>query len=125
MPACVAALQAVLVNGGTASTSELLAGALRDDSTNATLIGEKTFGKGTTQKVLPLSNGSTVLVSSQTFTLPKHEVLNKVGLQPDVACKPDEVVEEFWQAGSTDTSSLKDDPCIRMAQEHLEHMLSS
>eukprot|EP00891_Asterochloris_glomerata_P001756 jgi/Astpho2/1756/Aster-04177 len=116
---------AVLVNGGTASTSELLAGALRDDSTNATLIGEKTFGKGTTQKVLPLSNGSTVLVSSQTFTLPKHEVLNKVGLQPDVACKPDEVVEEFWQAGSTDTSSLKDDPCIRMAQEHLEHMLSS
>ena len=114
----------MLVNGGTASTSELLAGALRDDGTNATLVGEKTFGKGTTQKVLPLSNGSTVLISSQTFTLPKHEILNKVGLQPDVACKPDEIVEEFWQAGSTDTSSLKDDSCIQMAQRHLEHMMS-
>lgn len=70
-------LQVVLVNGGTASTSELLAGALHD-SARVPLVGEKTFGKGITQRVVPLSDGSVLLVSTATYMTPNRVPVHKV-----------------------------------------------
>jgi hypothetical protein len=70
-------LQVILVNGGTASTSELLAGALHD-AAGVPLVGEKTFGKGVTQRVVPLSDGSVLLVSTASYMTPNHMRVHKV-----------------------------------------------
>ena len=72
------AMQVVMVNGGTASTSELLAGALHD-SAGVPLVGEKTFGKGITQRVVPLSDGSVLLVSTATYMTPNRVPVHTVG----------------------------------------------
>lgn len=113
--------QVVLVNHSTASTSELLAGALHDEL-HAPLIGTTTFGKGRTQRVIRLSDGkSTLLVSTLKYFTPQHSTIHSVGLQPDVVCKPDEVLGQQWlggRVGDDDASlSLLDDPCIRLAAE--------
>ena len=65
------------MNGGTASTSELLAGALHD-AAGVPLLGEKTFGKGITQRVVNLSDGSVLLVSTATYMTPRHTPVHKV-----------------------------------------------
>ncbi len=65
------------MNGGTASTSELLTGALHAGGRAAT-IGEHTFGKGRTQKVLQLHDKSTLLVSNSLVTTPALERIDKV-----------------------------------------------
>ena len=80
-------LQVVLVNGGTASTSELLAGALHD-SAGVQLVGEKTFGKGVTQRVVPLSDGSVLLVSTASYMTPKHIPVHKVKPPASVSSHP-------------------------------------
>ena len=108
----------VLVNSQTASTSELLAGALRDNY-HALLMGEPTFGKGRTQRVLELSDGSTLLVSTFEYFTPSHGKVDKVGLQPDVVCVPEVVLGEQWQAGAVAGGSLLDDPCIHKATQKL------
>ncbi|KAL0028327.1 hypothetical protein WJX79_010735 [Trebouxia sp. C0005] len=111
----------VLVNGGTASTSELLAGALHD-AAGVPLVGEKTFGKGVTQRVVPLSDGSVLLVSTASYMTPNHMPVHKVGLQPDLACVPEVTQTEYWVAGSRDSEDLSQDPCIQMAQDKLSSM---
>lgn len=108
----------VLVNGGTASTSELLAGALHDD-VGAQLLGSRTFGKGRTQRVIRLSDGSALLVSIALYTTPAGTPVDKVGLTPDVACAPEGVGEERWFAGAVGGGSLLDDPCIKLAVDRL------
>jgi C-terminal processing protease CtpA/Prc len=110
--------QVVLINGRTASTSELLAGALHDEYP-ALLLGERTFGKGRTQRVLPLKSGDTLLVSTAQYSMPHGAPVDKVGLAPDVACVPEEVVGEQWQAGEVGPGSLLDDPCIVEAAKRL------
>lgn len=67
------------MNGGTASTSELLAGALHAGG-RAAMIGEHTFGKGRTQKVLQLRDNSTLLVSNSLVITPALERIDKVRL---------------------------------------------
>eukprot|EP00198_Chlamydomonas_reinhardtii_P013391 XP_001702728.1 tail-specific protease [Chlamydomonas reinhardtii] len=77
---------AVLVDRYSASTSELLAGALRDNA-RALLVGERTFGKGRTQWVVELSGGATLLVSTDTYTTPALRPVDHVGLPPDLTCR--------------------------------------
>lgn len=72
----------ILVNGGSASASEILAGALRDNR-NVTLIGEKTFGKGTVQEVHGMKNGSSIKVSIAEWLTPNGTSINGQGLEPD------------------------------------------
>lgn len=72
-----ACTQAVLVNGGSASTSEAVAAALRD-SGGAVLVGEPTFGKAKMQRAVPLHGGATLLLSNTVFLSPKHAVIDKV-----------------------------------------------
>jgi carboxyl-terminal processing protease len=73
----------ILVNGGTASASELLSGALRDHGI-AKLVGTKTYGKGSAQQVIPLSEGDALKLTLNEYFTPEHTVVNHVGLEPDM-----------------------------------------
>jgi len=73
----------VLVNGGTASASEIVAGALRDHH-RATLIGEKTYGKGSVQLIYELSDRSRLHVTVAKWFTPNGSQIDRTGLKPDV-----------------------------------------
>jgi len=79
----------VLVNQGTASASEILAGALQDNG-RAQLVGEKTFGKGLIQSLFDLSDGSGLTVTVAKYETPNHRDIHKLGITPDklVPLKP-------------------------------------
>lgn len=72
----------VLVNQGTASASEILAGALQDNR-RAVLVGEKTFGKGLIQSLFDLSDGSGLAVTVAKYETPNHRDIHKLGITPD------------------------------------------
>ena len=72
----------VLVNKGTASASEILAGALQDNE-RAQLVGETTFGKGLIQSLFDLPNGAGLAVTIAKYETPNHHDINKLGITPD------------------------------------------
>ncbi len=76
----------LLVNGGSASASEILAGALKD-SKRATLVGTTTYGKGVAQQVISLNNGAGVKLSKYYFLTPNKTKLDHVGITPDVVVR--------------------------------------
>lgn len=73
----------VLVNGSTASASEIVAGALQDYG-KATILGEKTYGKGVVQSLFDLSNGAVLKVTTAEWYTPKDRSINETGITPDV-----------------------------------------
>ena len=79
----------ILVNGASASASEILSGALKDYH-KATLVGRKTFGKGLVQKVIPLPNQTGLNVTIARYLTPNGTDINKLGIKPDI-----EVDNEF------------------------------
>lgn len=72
----------LLVNGGSASASEILAGALKDYEI-AIIVGEKTFGKGSVQQVIDLGDGTALKVTVSNWYTPKGKNINKDGITPD------------------------------------------
>ncbi len=90
----------ILVNRGSASASEIVAGALRDDL-QVKLIGEKTFGKGTVQDRRELSNGGGLHITVGRWLLPKGSWIHKEGIPVDVEIKdnPDTKEDEVLQKG--------------------------
>ncbi|KFF41243.1 MAG: C-terminal processing peptidase-2 [Candidatus Atelocyanobacterium thalassa isolate SIO64986] len=72
----------LLVNKGTASSSEILAGALQD-SKRAILLGERTFGKGLIQSLFELSDNSSLAITVARYETPNHRNIHKLGIQPD------------------------------------------
>jgi carboxyl-terminal processing protease len=77
---------AVLVDGGSASASEIVAGALRDRG-RATLVGTNTFGKGLVQEVEPLSNGGYLDLTVANYYLPSGKTIGEDGLKPEVRAR--------------------------------------
>jgi len=75
-----------LVNGGTASAAEILAGALRDNR-GIKLIGEKTFGKGCVQELVPIDGGNTIKITIAKWLTPKGTIIQGNGLTPDFEVK--------------------------------------
>ena len=73
----------VLINGASASASEILSGALKDYK-KAKLIGKKTFGKGLVQKVVPLPNQTGLNVTIARYLTPNGTDINKLGIKPDI-----------------------------------------
>ncbi|MCD6114978.1 S41 family peptidase [bacterium] len=76
----------ILVNEGTASASEILAGALKENKKNVKLIGEKTFGKGTVQEAVNFREGL-IKVTVAYWLTPHKKMIEKFGLQPDIEVK--------------------------------------
>ncbi len=74
---------AVLINGNTASAAEILAGAIQDTKAGI-LVGEKSFGKGTVQSVVPLPDGSGFKLTIARYKLPSGRYIDKQGLKPDI-----------------------------------------
>jgi carboxyl-terminal processing protease len=74
----------VLIDGGSASASEITAGALRDNNA-ATLVGDKSFGKGSVQQVINLNGGGELKVTTAHWYTPAGKNINKQGISPDVA----------------------------------------
>jgi carboxyl-terminal processing protease len=77
------AAMAVLVNGGSASASEIVAGALKDHG-RAMLIGRTTFGKGSVQTVMPLSDGRAIKLTTSRYYTPSGASIHEKGIDPDI-----------------------------------------
>jgi carboxyl-terminal processing protease len=104
----------VLVNGGTASASEIVAGALKDHA-RAILIGRKTYGKGSVQTVMPLSRGGAVKLTTSRYFTPSGASIHGKGIMPDILEEgPGEPPAEL-SAGSAEGSLAERDAEVRLA----------
>ncbi len=78
----------VLINGGSASASEIVAGALKDHK-RAILLGENSFGKGSVQSIIPLKNRGAIRLTISKYYLPSGKSISEVGVSPDIAVLED------------------------------------
>lgn len=90
----------VLTNGYSASASEILAGALKDNK-KATLVGTKTYGKGVIQTLMKLSDGSGLKMTTEEYYTPSHDKINKVGIKPDYEVKLPLGIKELTDKNDT------------------------
>ena len=79
----------VLINRGSASASEIVAGALKDHK-RAIILGEKTYGKGSVQSIIPLSNGGGIRLTVSKYYLPSGKSISEIGVEPDILVEEDE-----------------------------------
>lgn len=96
----------VLVNGYSASASEILAGALKDNG-KATLVGTKTYGKGIIQELHQLSDGSGLKITVSEYYTPNHSAIHKIGITPDVEIDLSEDVKQQTTIQEKDDNQLQ------------------
>ena len=89
----------VLINKGSASASEIVAGALKDQK-RAILLGEKTYGKGSVQSIIPLKNKGAIRLTISKYYLPSGKSISEVGVSPDITIE--EINEDFSINTTTD-----------------------
>jgi carboxyl-terminal processing protease len=106
----------VLVNAGSASASEIVAGALKDHD-RATLIGQTTFGKGSVQTVMPLSDGRAIKLTTSRYFTPSGASIQSKGITPDVVLKKEAVT--MPEAGDKRPLLVRDSE-VRAALEALK-----
>jgi carboxyl-terminal processing protease len=102
----------VLIDGGSASASEILSGALKDNK-RATLVGTQTFGKGLVQSVRPLSDDSGLAVTIAKYLTPNGTDINKEGIPPDVIIDLQEQERKKLQSDSTLIGTLNDPQYVK------------
>lgn len=95
----------VLVNAGSASASEIVAGALHDHG-RATLLGNTTFGKGSVQTVMPLSDGRALKLTTSRYFTPSGESIHEKGIEPDVLLDPAENNSAMREVGVTEALAI-------------------
>ncbi|WP_222565924.1 S41 family peptidase [Novilysobacter antarcticus] len=93
----------VLVDAGSASASEVLAGALADNG-RALVMGSRTFGKGSVQTLLPLDNGDSVKLTTARYYTPSGKSIQALGIVPDILLKPDADAGNGGRKGYTEAS---------------------
>ena len=96
----------VLVNGNTASSSEILAGALKDLG-KAKTVGTTTYGKGVIQQILKLSDGSGIKITIEEYQTPNRNKINKVGIEPDEKVELPESVDNILNLKESEDTQLQ------------------
>ena len=113
----------VLVDGGSASASEILSGALQDDK-RATLVGTQTFGKGLVQSVRGLEDGSGLAVTIAKYLTPSDRDINKLGIAPDVVVELSDAQRKSLQQDRAKIGT-PDDPQYAKGLEILQQKIAS
>ena len=80
----------VLINNGSASASEIVAGALQDHK-RALIVGTRSFGKGSVQSILPMMNGTAIKLTTARYFTPNGRSIQAKGIEPDI------IVEDGWK----------------------------
>ena len=119
---------AILVNGGTASAAEIVAGAMRDTK-RAVIVGEKTFGKGSVQSVIELDNGEGLRLTTARYYTPSGVTIHEKGISPQAEIEvaaDDEARLRLQQtrADDGDTEDPKDQPVADLQLSAAEEILS-
>ncbi|MBU1006314.1 MAG: S41 family peptidase [Candidatus Omnitrophica bacterium] len=107
----------VLINGGSASASEIVAGAIKDQK-RGIIIGTKSFGKGSVQTVVPLSDGSAVRLTTSKYFTPSGKSIHDLGIEPDIVIEykepekdkePEEVKADAFEGltGAEDAAAVE------------------
>ena len=109
----------VLVNSGSASASEIVAGALQDHG-RATIIGTETFGKGLVQTVMPLSKGRAIKLTTSRYYTPSGDSIHEVGITPDILVDD---TPGFPDASLSGQVNRENDQQLAEAMNHLQPML--
>lgn len=102
----------ILVNENTASSSEILAAAVKENNENVTIIGTKTYGKGVIQTIFSLTDGSGLKLTTSEYYTPNHNAINKIGIKPDIEV-------EFPEEESLYTVEKQNDTQLQKAIEKL------
>lgn len=97
----------VLVNGNTASASEIFAAALKENG-KATIVGEKTYGKGVIQELISLRDGSGIKVTIEEYLTPNRNKINKVGITPDKEVTLPDTVTSIYNMEKTEDTQLQE-----------------
>jgi carboxyl-terminal processing protease len=109
----------VLVNGGSASASEIVAGALRDHG-RAALIGHKTYGKGSVQTVMPLSRGGAIKLTTSRYFTPSGASIQTKGIVPDIVAEGPETPPADLNSARQTQPLAERDKEVRLALETLK-----
>lgn len=96
----------LLVNENTASSSEILAGALKDLG-KAKIVGKKTYGKGVIQEILTLPDGSGLKITTEEYQTPNRNKIHKLGIDPDEAVELPETVQNILQVNANEDTQLQ------------------
>ncbi len=108
----------VIVNGNSASAAEILAGALKDNH-RAQLVGRRSYGKGSVQTVMPLSEGRALKLTTSRYFTPSGASINEVGIQPDVVLEGEESLPAPLDAGTGPRTLAQRDAPVQIALELL------